>query len=285
MPDRVKESLFSMLGKRIEGAQVVDLFAGSGAMGLEAISRGAAGCVLVEMDKVSAQTLEQNVALLGCQERARVVRGDALGLSVVARCPRPTDLIFMDPPYPLVEHPAGWARVVQQASALVQVLSDTGFLILRTPYPHMLTELEEVPAQEGRPARRFKKGGDKRPGNLAVADERTIRRASALPPGKGARGGAGAGFKGKPGARGTGEDDQIGVGDDVVELTEAELAAALGGASAEEVARVARLAAATARAEHAPAKAPVAPDLQIPGARGPETHRYGSMQVHFYMKG
>ena len=98
IPDRVKESLFSMLGKRLEGAAVLDCFAGSGAIGLEALSRGASSCIFVEKDRHSADVLEKNIAMLKCEDRATVVRGDALGLSVIARCPQPLDLAFFDPP-------------------------------------------------------------------------------------------------------------------------------------------------------------------------------------------
>jgi len=159
MPDRVKESLFSMLGTRVVGAQVLDLFAGSGAIGLEAVSRGAAGCLLVEMDKRSHATLESNIRLLMAEGKCKAIRGDALGLSLLARCPRPTDLIFMDPPYPLVQTPEGWQRVVMQAAALVQLLAPDGFLILRTPWPHMIEPTQtDMTQQTGEPVpRKFKR--------------------------------------------------------------------------------------------------------------------------------
>ncbi|HZW06090.1 MAG TPA: 16S rRNA (guanine(966)-N(2))-methyltransferase RsmD, partial [Phycisphaerales bacterium] len=140
IPDRVKESLFSALGLRVKGASFLDCFAGSGAIGLEALSRGASSCLFVEKDRHSADTLEKNIDLLGesCRERSTLVRGDALGLSVVARCPRPLDLAFFDPPYPLVRTRLGWERVVRQCSAVAALLADDGFLMLRTPLPHMI---------------------------------------------------------------------------------------------------------------------------------------------------
>ena len=137
IPDRVKESFFSMLGTRIKDATVIDLFSGSGSFGLEAVSRGAKQVMLVERDRRIAQTLERNIALLGVQARTKLVVGDALGLSIVARAPRPVDLIFIDPPYDVIRQPGGepWNRVRQQASALGQLLAQDGFLVLRTPWP------------------------------------------------------------------------------------------------------------------------------------------------------
>lgn len=138
IPDRVKESLFSMLGLRVKGASVLDLFAGSGAIGLEAVSRGAALCVCVERERTALATLQANIDMLKAGDRCKAVLGDALASSTVARCPRPVDLVFMDPPYPIVRDAIGWARVRSQASELAPLLSDTGFIILRTPWPLIL---------------------------------------------------------------------------------------------------------------------------------------------------
>ncbi|MBL8757263.1 MAG: 16S rRNA (guanine(966)-N(2))-methyltransferase RsmD, partial [Phycisphaerae bacterium] len=128
MPDRVRESIFGMLGTRVKNAAVVDLFAGSGAIGLEALSRGAASCLLVDRDKLAAGAIERNIETLRCADRARLVTGDALGMSILARCPRPIDLVFLDPPYPLVEDAGGWARVKAQCAELIRLLADDGFL-------------------------------------------------------------------------------------------------------------------------------------------------------------
>jgi len=96
-PDRVRESLFSMLTHRdaIDGAQVLDLFAGTGALGFEALSRGAAHAVMVENGRVGQRLIEQNIAKL--QAEARLIRGDATRPGTVAD--GPFDLIFLDPPY------------------------------------------------------------------------------------------------------------------------------------------------------------------------------------------
>jgi 16S rRNA (guanine(966)-N(2))-methyltransferase RsmD len=94
--DRVKEALFSILGP-IEGATVVDLFAGSGALGLEALSRGAESATFVESDRKAADTIRRNVASLGCSSRATLIVDRAE--RSLARLPPKIDLLLMDPPY------------------------------------------------------------------------------------------------------------------------------------------------------------------------------------------
>ena len=96
--DRVRETLFSMLASRLgsfEALRVADLFAGSGALGLEALSRGAAFACFVENDGKAAAAIRANAADLGASERVQILGGSALAL------PRsdPFDLIFADPPY------------------------------------------------------------------------------------------------------------------------------------------------------------------------------------------
>jgi 16S rRNA (guanine966-N2)-methyltransferase len=96
--DRVRETLFSMLASRIgsfEELRVADLFAGSGALGLEALSRGAASAAFIESDAKAAAAIRRNADKLGATERVRVIASSALAL------PRsdPFDLIFADPPY------------------------------------------------------------------------------------------------------------------------------------------------------------------------------------------
>jgi 16S rRNA (guanine966-N2)-methyltransferase len=99
-PDRVREALFSILGARMEfeGAQVLDLFAGTGALGLEALSRGAAAAVFVESGRVGQRLISENIAALGVARPARLIRGDATRLGP-APSEAPFDLVFLDPPY------------------------------------------------------------------------------------------------------------------------------------------------------------------------------------------
>lgn len=100
-PDRVREALFNMLeggrlGDPLPSAVVLDLFAGTGAMGLEALSRGAARAVFVDDGRVAGRLLRDNIRLLGCGNRARIMARDATRLP-----PRDetASLVFLDPPY------------------------------------------------------------------------------------------------------------------------------------------------------------------------------------------
>ncbi len=96
--DRVREAIFNALYSRIDldDATVIDLFAGTGALGLEALSRGARSCVFVDSDRRSTELVQANVGALGFSDRAEVRRGDALDLA--ARLDA-VDVAFCDPPY------------------------------------------------------------------------------------------------------------------------------------------------------------------------------------------
>jgi 16S rRNA (guanine966-N2)-methyltransferase len=114
--DRVRETLFSMLASRLgsfEDLRIADLFAGSGALGFEALSRGAASATFVESDPQAAAAIRRNAARLGTEDRIRVISGSALAL------PRsdPFDLVFADPPY----QPGS-------GSAVVASVTDAGWL-------------------------------------------------------------------------------------------------------------------------------------------------------------
>ncbi len=101
--DRVREAIFNSLGSAglLEGALVADLFAGSGALGIEALSRGAEHCVFVERDRTALRALDANLDALGLAARARVVTSDVLAVvgSIDA------DIVFADPPYDFDEWP------------------------------------------------------------------------------------------------------------------------------------------------------------------------------------
>ena len=97
--DRVRQSLFDLLGQRMDGLAVLDLYAGTGAMALEAVSRGAASAVLVESDARACGVIQGNIADLGYAGRCRLVR-DPLP-AALSRLRGPFDLVFSDPPYAL----------------------------------------------------------------------------------------------------------------------------------------------------------------------------------------
>ena len=95
--DRVKEAIFSAIQFEIEGRQVLDLFGGSGQMAIEALSRGAAGAVIVDQSKESIQIIRKNLEKTKLADRAQVVCADAL--EYLQRTKTRFDLIFLDPPY------------------------------------------------------------------------------------------------------------------------------------------------------------------------------------------
>lgn len=97
--DRARETLFAMLTSRLgdfDGLQIADLFAGSGALGLEALSRGAAHCLFVEQDRAAVDVIRANITALGAQARSRVEVGSVMQLLAASA---PLDLILADPPY------------------------------------------------------------------------------------------------------------------------------------------------------------------------------------------
>jgi len=115
--DRVREAIFDVLGSLVDldDMSVADLFAGSGAMGIEALSRGAASAVFVEDDSVALRVVRGNLAMLGIEDRARVVRDEVLRF--LAR-PHHFDLALCDPPYEF----ASWDRLLAHLRATLAVL-------------------------------------------------------------------------------------------------------------------------------------------------------------------
>ena len=98
--DRVKEALFSILGARVYGARVLDLYAGSGALALEALSRGAEYAVLCDCGREACRVIRENIADLGCEQRARLMQmRDTAALEALKKNGDSFDLIFLDPPY------------------------------------------------------------------------------------------------------------------------------------------------------------------------------------------
>jgi len=213
MPDRVRLSIFNLLRGHFEGVEVFDGFAGTGSIGFEALSRGASGVVFVERERKIAALIERSAEDLGVADRCEIAVSDALGAGALARCPDGVHLVFFDPPYPLVQDPAQWPRVREQFSRLIGKLDETGYAVLRTPWPFLHAEggdevAEAAPA--GRPDRRR----DGRRGRQRREPE--------------------------------------------VEVVDLDAPAVK------------------------PTMHPV--DLAVPGAIGPETHEYGSMAVHLYMR-
>jgi 16S rRNA (guanine966-N2)-methyltransferase len=115
-PDRLRETLFSILAPLIEATVFVDAYAGSGAVGIEAISRGAARCVFIERAPAALEVLRANVASLGLQGRATVLRGKASGALAGFKA----DIVFLDPPYTDPEEYALAMAVVKAPLVIAQ---------------------------------------------------------------------------------------------------------------------------------------------------------------------
>jgi len=125
-PDRVRETLFNWLGRDLTGMECLDLFAGSGALGFEALSRGAASVIMVEKDPAALRALRDNAHKLGATGLT-VVRGDALEFAGGARSR--FDIVFVDPPYRLGMQVAalGLLRGLLAEGGRVYVESDAAF--------------------------------------------------------------------------------------------------------------------------------------------------------------
>lgn len=160
MLDRVREAMFSTLGTRVPGARVLDLYAGSGSLGLEALSRGARTARMIEKDPRAIAVLKENVELLGMGDRAEVVRGDALRpdlWSGEAAENRP-DLAFVDPPYGKIEDGEARAFVLERVGQVLRdVLRPGGCLVLHAPSRGM--DALQVPGDWRRDVRRYGNSG------------------------------------------------------------------------------------------------------------------------------
>jgi 16S rRNA (guanine966-N2)-methyltransferase len=123
MTDRVRENLFNIIGSAVVDATVLDLFCGSGALGLESLSRGAASATLVDWDAAAVRAVETNCRRLGLMEWVRILRRDALrpGGWVRPQGASVYTLLFIDPPYKMTADPSGQARLAEMAGALVRL--------------------------------------------------------------------------------------------------------------------------------------------------------------------
>lgn len=125
--DQVKEGIFSAIQFEVEGRRVLDLFAGSGQMGIEALSRGAKSAVFVDMREDACKVVRENLAKTRLEQNARVVRADYLSYLSSAR--ETFDLIFLDPPYAEVFLENSLKRISE-----IDILSDSGIIITERPF-------------------------------------------------------------------------------------------------------------------------------------------------------
>lgn len=124
-PERAREALFSILGDQILGARVLDAYSGTGALGLEALSRGASAVVFVEADGAVADLLRENGARIGAADRCRIVRARMIDLAAGPADDGPFDIILADPPYA-----AGEAAALLPLISAPTWLSSGGLVIL-----------------------------------------------------------------------------------------------------------------------------------------------------------
>lgn len=132
--DSVRESIFNILGPDLPELRVLDLFCGSGSFGLEALSRGAASCTFVELDRYATSVLQENLEKLGLsKEEALVCRRDVFAHVRDSRA-EPADLVFLDPPYPLVTDGRGRSRLrgLFEVSGLPSRVVAGGLCLLHT---------------------------------------------------------------------------------------------------------------------------------------------------------
>lgn len=137
--DRVRAAIFSMLGDRVPGARVLDLFAGTGAMGIEALSRGAATATFVDQDKKSIEVIRQNLELT--KLRGEIKQVDAI--SFLKHQQEKFDLIFSDPPY-TSKNDCDWIAKLLTTPELLNAIAEDGLLILEYEKQQSLPELQHL---------------------------------------------------------------------------------------------------------------------------------------------
>ena len=133
MLDRVREAMFSTLHPWLDGARVLDLFAGTGSLGLEALSRGAEHVRFLERGARVAELLRRNVRELGLEERTLVMEHDALDPAGWGR-DESWDVVILDPPYPILRDASSRVELLARIELLVhEHLAPDGVAVLHTP--------------------------------------------------------------------------------------------------------------------------------------------------------
>lgn len=126
--DRVKAAIFSSLGERVVNARVLDLFAGTGALGIEALSRGAAAALFVEENRAAVLAIEQN--FIRTKLRGRVRKQEVFGFLDSARPNERYDVIFADPPYEKTKNGGEFTRLLLENERLAALLEPDGVFVL-----------------------------------------------------------------------------------------------------------------------------------------------------------
>lgn len=149
--DKVKESIFNIIQFDIEGRKVLDLFGGSGQLTVEALSRGAASAVVVELNPAAVKIIRENVAACGFQDCTRILPSDAR--TFLAGCREKFDVVFLDPPYagPLMD-------LALESIAKIDIVSENGIIVCESALDK---EMPELPAL-------YEKGREYRYGKIKV---------------------------------------------------------------------------------------------------------------------
>ena len=140
--DKVKESIFNIIQFDIEGRNTLDLFAGTGQLGIEALSRGAARCTFVDARREAAALVRENLAHCGLADRARVVQGDALAF--LTGCREKFGLVFLDPHYA-----SGLLEQSLELLAEIDIVAGNGIIVCESGAEASLPELSD-PYEKGR---------------------------------------------------------------------------------------------------------------------------------------
>ena len=129
-PERLRETLFNILALRIEGATFLDAYAGTGAVGIEALSRGARHAFFLERDRHALETIRENLASLGLERRATVVAGPVL----VTMARQAADIVFLDPPYNLEREYGAALELLAEAPPALAVAQHSVRLAIANAY-------------------------------------------------------------------------------------------------------------------------------------------------------
>ena len=140
--DKVKESVFNIIQFDIEGRRALDLFAGTGQMGIEALSRGAAHCTFVDLRREAAAVVRENLAHTALAGQGQVVQGDYLAF--LTGCREKFDLVFLDPPYA-----SGQLEKALETIAAIDIITEHGIIICESARETLLPALP-APYEKGR---------------------------------------------------------------------------------------------------------------------------------------
>ena len=140
--DRVKEALFNIVQFEVPGRKILDLFGGTGQLGIEALSRGAEHCTFIDQRSDAVTLIKNNLKVTDLREKGRVIQGDSLGF--LQTCGEQFDVIFLDPPYR-----SGLLERAVEAIAQFDILREHGIMICESGLNQVLPSLE-APYKRGK---------------------------------------------------------------------------------------------------------------------------------------